>query len=62
MRSVLKWDADTLTIDSKGKFGDAEVTIQDKWSLSEDGKTLTIQRHVASPMGEGDLKLIMEKE
>jgi hypothetical protein len=61
MKSVAKWEGDTLTIQTKGQFGDSEVTIQDKWALSEDGKTITIQRHFASSQGEMDQKIVLEK-
>ena len=62
MKSVAKWDGDTLTIQTKGKFGDNEVTITDKWQLSEDGKTTTVQRHFASSQGEMDQKIVLEKQ
>ena len=62
VKSTLKWDGDTLLIDAKGKFGDNEFTMQDKWTLSDDGKTLTIIRHFKSSMGEDDHKLVLEKQ
>jgi hypothetical protein len=62
MKSVAKWDGDTLAIQTKGSFGDSEVTIKDKWELSADGKTLTIQRHFSSSQGEMDQKMIFEKQ
>lgn len=60
--SVLKWDGDALTVESKGKFGDNDFTMKDKWTLSSDGKVLTIDRHFASSFGEGDSKLLFEKQ
>lgn len=62
IKSTLKWDGDTLLIDSKGQFGDTEFTGQEKWTLSDDGKTLTITRHFKSSMGEDDHKLVLEKQ
>lgn len=62
MKSVAQWEGEVLTIQTKGQFGDNEVTIKDKWTLSEDGKTITIQRHFASAMGEMDQKLTLEKQ
>lgn len=62
MKSVAKWDSDTLTIQTKGQFGDSEVNILDKWELSADGKTTTIQRHFSSSQGEMDQKLVLEKQ
>jgi hypothetical protein len=60
--STAKWDGDALSIETKGKFGDNEFTMQDKWSLSEDGKVLTVQRTFKSSMGEGTQKLVLEKQ
>jgi len=62
MKSTLKWDGDALVIETKADFGGNAVTITDKWTLSEDGKTLTISRHFASPQGEGDAKQVYEKQ
>jgi hypothetical protein len=33
-----------------------------KWTLSADGKTLTIESHFSSSMGEGDQKQVLEKQ
>lgn len=60
--SVVKWDGDALVFDTKGKFGDNDFTMKDKWTLSEDGKTLTMNRHFSSSFGEGDQKLVLEKQ
>jgi len=62
MKSTAKWDGDVLVIDTKGSFGGNDVTIQDKMSLSADGKTLTLKRHFSSSMGEADQALILEKQ
>jgi hypothetical protein len=53
---------DELAIAGKAQFNGADVTLNDRWSLSADGKTLTIQRHVTSPMGETDRKIVLEKQ
>lgn len=62
MKSVLKWDGDILTAETKGRFGDNDFTLTDKWELSADGKTLTIRRHWASAMGEMDQKIVLDKQ
>jgi hypothetical protein len=62
VKSTLKWDGDALLIDAKGKFGDNDFTIEDKWTLSDDGKTLTIVRRFQSSMGEGEQTLVLEKQ
>jgi len=62
VKSTAKWDGDELAIDSKAQFNGADVTLKDRWSLSADGKTITILRHVNSPMGETDQKIVLEKQ
>jgi len=62
MKSTAKWEGDILIIDTKGSFGDAEITINDKWALSADGKTLTLTRHFVSSQGELNQKLTLEKQ
>ena len=61
-KSVVKWDGDTLTIETKGQFGDNEFTMTQKWSLAADGKTLNIVQTFKSAMGEGEQKLVLEKQ
>ena len=61
-KSVVKWDGDTLTIETKGQFGDNEFTMTQKWALSADGKTLTVAQTFKSAMGEGEQKLIFDKQ
>jgi len=61
-KSILKWDGDTLTIETKGQFGDQEFTMSEKWVLSGDGKTLTITRAFKSAMGEGQQKMVLDKQ
>jgi hypothetical protein len=61
-KSTLKWDGDTLLIETKAKFGDNEFTMQDKWTLSDGGKTLTIIRLFKSSMGEGEQKMVLDKQ
>ena len=60
--TVVNWDGDALGFDMKGKFGENEFTMKSKWTLSEDGKVLTMERHFSSSFGEGDQKLVLEKQ
>jgi hypothetical protein len=62
MKSTSKWDGDTLVIETKANFNGNDLMLSDKWSLSADGKVLTINRHIASPMGELDQKVVLEKQ
>ena len=60
--SIVKWDGDALLFDTKGSFGDSDFTMKDRWTTSSDGKVLTIERHFSSSYGEGDNKLVFEKQ
>jgi hypothetical protein len=60
--STAKWDGDTLLIETKGSFGDQQFTMSEKWTLSADGKILTIARTFKSAMGEGEQKLVFDKQ
>lgn len=62
VKSTLKWDGKTLVITSHLVFNDNDVDARGTWSLSEDGKTLTIAVHYASAMGETDQKFLLEKQ
>lgn len=62
MKSTVKWDGDVLVIEGKGRFGDTEFTMRGKWTLSADGKTLTMETHYSSSMGELDQKQVLEKQ
>ncbi|MEO8562188.1 MAG: hypothetical protein ABI601_08950 [bacterium] len=42
--TVVTWEADTPVFTSTLKFGDAEIKQVDKWTLSDAGKKLTINR------------------
>ena len=44
MTSSIGWEGDVLIMRTWGKFGNADIMLIDRWSLSPDGKTLTIAR------------------
>jgi len=56
------WTNDMLTVDTDTTFQGADLTIKSLWSLSQDGKTLTVNSHFASAMGELDQKLVFVKQ
>jgi hypothetical protein len=45
VRSVVKWDGQDLTFHHVSKFNEKEITLDDRWTLSADGKTLSVKRH-----------------
>lgn len=62
VKSTVKWDGDALVIGSKMDFQGTEVTITNKMTLSPDGKSLTVAMHFATPMGDGDVKMVYDKK
>lgn len=62
VKSIVGWEGNSLVVTSKLNFNEQEVTIKASWSLSEDGKTMTQNVHLAAQMGETDQKLVFEKQ
>lgn len=63
VKSVAKWDGDALVVDSKREVpGMGEITQKENWSLSGDGKTLTINNHINTPQGEFDITIVFNKQ
>ena len=61
-KSTVKWDGDSLVVSTKGQFGDNEFTMTQNWTLSADGKTLTVVQAFKSAMGEGEQKIVLDKQ
>ena len=61
MKSTAAWEGNKLVMNSKLTIGDNDVSLKAVWSLSDDGKTLTQNVHLAAAMGETDQKLVFEK-
>ncbi len=55
------WEAGNIASTVKLTFNDQDVSMKRVYVLSPDGKTLTVNNHLESPMGEADQKLIFEK-
>jgi hypothetical protein len=61
-KSTAKWDGKALVIATKADFQGTEITINMKWSLSDDGKVLTDAWHIVSPQGEFDVTYVLNKK
>lgn len=59
---AFKWDDNALVFDGKGPYQGGELVTHEKWILSPDGMTITIQRRLSAPMGETDQTLVLEKQ
>ncbi|SRR5579885_348854 len=61
-KTTAKWEGNDLVISMSMDFQGTEIKLTDKWSLAEDGKTLTDNRHVVIPQGEFDLTYVLNKK
>jgi hypothetical protein len=55
------WEGKSIVVNTKAEFQGTEVLQVEKWTLSEDGKTLTTEASLNSPMGENKSKLVFKK-
>ncbi len=61
-KSVAKWDGEALTVTTNVEMGNNTMDQSERWTLAKDGKTLTIQRKSSTPMGEFEVKQVLEKQ
>jgi hypothetical protein len=61
-KSTAKWDGKALLIATSADFQGMAITINMKFSLSDDGKVLTDAWHLVTPQGEFDLTYVLNKK
>jgi hypothetical protein len=62
LKTKARWEGSALLVDSKATTDDGDLVIKDQWSLSEDGKTLTVVRNISGPRGEMTVKVVQDKQ
>ena len=62
VKSKAVWEGKTLVITSAANFGGADVKLTDKWSLSDDGKTLTDVLSISAPQGDFEMTFVLVKQ
>jgi hypothetical protein len=60
-KTVATWDGSKLVMKSKRQMQGMDISITGNWTLSADGKTLTIVNSISAPQGEFDIKMVLEK-
>lgn len=56
------WDGNTLVIRTTMKSrNDVDIEMEERWTLSPDGKTLTTTSHIGTSRGSADLRLVCER-
>jgi hypothetical protein len=56
------WIGDKLMIESSREFQGSTLKQKEIWTLSGDGKTLTVESHVSLPNGEFDVKQVFDRQ
>ncbi len=62
VKSKASWEGDKLKIAAKLDMGGTEITLDQTWILSEDGKTLTNALKINSPQGEFEISYVLKKQ
>jgi hypothetical protein len=62
VKAVAKWEGKALVITAKADFGGMEITLTDKWTLSDDGKVLTDDLHIGTGQGDFDVTYVLKKK
>ena len=62
-KGTAKWQGNNLVVESTRDLQGTQIKSTETWILSDGGKVLTINNHIAVPqMGEFDVKLVFEKQ
>jgi hypothetical protein len=61
-KGTAKWDGNKLVVDSIRDFQGAEIKLHDVWTLSGDGKMLTVNSHASVPQGEFDITWVFDRQ
>ena len=62
VKSVAAWDGDKLTIKYKREVQGMEISFAETWTLSADGKVLTVVNDLSTPQGDFKLTTVMDKQ
>jgi hypothetical protein len=60
VKATVRWEGAELVIDSK-VFALRHADIEDRWSLSADGKTITLRRHMTGAVT-ADQKVVFDRQ
>lgn len=61
-KTTLRWEGETLVVSTQRSVMGRDISIVDRWTLSPDGKTLTVTGTLKSGAGNGDYKVIFDKQ
>jgi len=61
-KGTAKWDGEKLVVDSVRDLQGNELKQHDVWSLSADGKLMTVNSHLTAQGGEFDILFVFDKQ
>jgi hypothetical protein len=61
-KSIVRWDGMNLIFNTRREIQGMSIEQNERWSLSEDGKTLSVDGNLKGPQGEVALKLVLDKK
>lgn len=62
IKTTAQWEGNALNVVTKLMFQDNEVLIKAVYTMLPDGKTVNVATHFSSAMGEGDQKMVFDKQ
>jgi hypothetical protein len=62
MTTTGKWDGAAIVLHSTANMQGADVTLDDRYELSDGGKTLTVTRKIATPDTSFTMKIVLAKK
>ena len=62
VKAAMTWDGDALQINAKASVQGMDLTITDKVTLGDDGKTMTDTIHIETAQGGIDMILVFDKQ
>ena len=62
VKTTAQWDGSALVVSTKLMFQDNEVIIKAAYTMLPDGKTVNVNTHLSSAMGEADQKMVYDKQ
>jgi hypothetical protein len=62
VKAAMTWDGNILQINAKASIQGMELTITDKVTLGDDGKTMNDSIQIATGQGDIELKLVFDKQ
>ncbi len=62
VKSIAKWDGAVLVVSYKRETPQGDIAVEERWSMSEDGKTTTINSKISGSFGDFEIKTVLDKQ